>query len=446
MHGEAAPDRLPRIDRAVAALDGGRSRAAERPAADHRGRALYIYTSGTTGMPKAANINHYRLMLAGLRLRRRDGHARRPTACMTACRCITPPAAWWRPARCWSPAARSSSARSSRRANSGTTWSRHDCTLFQYIGELCRYLVQRRRIRDETRAPAAARLRQRAAARHLAATSRRRFRIPRILEFYAATEGNVTLFNFDGKPGAVGRMPWFLDASVSDRDRPVRRRDASSRCAMRGDSASGARPARSAKRSARSSTIRRSRAAGSRAMPTQAENEQQDPARRVRAGRRLVPHRRPDAPGRGRLFLFRRPHRRHLPLEGRERVDHGGRPRRSTAFPASSDANVYGVRGPGPRGPRRHGGDRVRRRSRSRRAARASARAAARLCAAVVPAHLRRRSRSPRRSSRRSSTWSSQGSIPAAAPMRSTSTIRAAAPTSARRRRSYRAHSLRRQR
>ena len=27
-------------------------------------RALYIYTSGTTGMPKAANINHYRLMLA----------------------------------------------------------------------------------------------------------------------------------------------------------------------------------------------------------------------------------------------------------------------------------------------------------------------------------------------------------------------------------------------
>ena len=34
-----------------------------------------------------------------------------------------------------------------------------------------------------------------------------------------------------------------------------------------------------------------------------------------------------------RLFLFRRPHRRHLPLEGRERVDHRRSRRRSAGFP-----------------------------------------------------------------------------------------------------------------
>jgi len=37
-----------------------------------------------------------------------------------------------------------------------------------------------------------------------------RFAIPRILEFYAATEGNFSLYNVEGKPGAIGRIPSFL--------------------------------------------------------------------------------------------------------------------------------------------------------------------------------------------------------------------------------------------
>jgi fatty-acyl-CoA synthase len=37
-----------------------------------------------------------------------------------------------------------------------------------------------------------------------------RFRIPQILEFYASTEGNVSLYNVEGRPGAIGRIPPVL--------------------------------------------------------------------------------------------------------------------------------------------------------------------------------------------------------------------------------------------
>ena len=45
---------------------------------------------------------------------------------------------------------------------------RCECTLFQYIGELCRYLVNSPPHPQETRAPPPPRLRQRLAARRLA--------------------------------------------------------------------------------------------------------------------------------------------------------------------------------------------------------------------------------------------------------------------------------------
>jgi len=80
-------------------------------------------------------------------------------------------------------------------------------TIFQYIGELCRYLL------PSTKPPPPNRLRL-ACGNGLSAeiweAFQSRFHIPQILEFYAATEGNFSLFNAEGKPGAIGRVPGFL--------------------------------------------------------------------------------------------------------------------------------------------------------------------------------------------------------------------------------------------
>src|SRR5262249_54195030 len=63
LHGDANAN-FPRIDRDIDSLAGDDLAAADRPALTIEDRALYIYTSGTTGLPKAANMNHYRVMLA----------------------------------------------------------------------------------------------------------------------------------------------------------------------------------------------------------------------------------------------------------------------------------------------------------------------------------------------------------------------------------------------
>jgi fatty-acyl-CoA synthase len=91
-------------------------------------------------------------------------------------------------------------------------WSdviRWDCTMFQYIGEFCRYLLQVNPGSNEIHH----RVRM-ACGNEFAPVVwdefKDRFRIPGILEFYAATEGGISLFNVEGKRGAIGRIPSYL--------------------------------------------------------------------------------------------------------------------------------------------------------------------------------------------------------------------------------------------
>jgi fatty-acyl-CoA synthase len=180
--------------------------ASEQRAVTLNDRALLIYTSGTTGLPKAAHVSHRRVMswthwFAGM-----TG----ATACDRLYNCL--------------PMYHSvggvvasgavlvgGGAVILREKFSGTTFWRDvaesGATIFQYIGELCRYLLA-----GQGEVPAhSLRL---AVGNGLSGdvwgAFQQRFAIPQVLEFYAATEGNFSLYNVEGKPGAIGRIPGFL--------------------------------------------------------------------------------------------------------------------------------------------------------------------------------------------------------------------------------------------
>ena len=171
-------------------------------------RALYIYTSGTTGLPKAANVSHFRLMqwshwFAGLMdVRSTD----RMYNCLPLYHSVGGVVA------ACAPLIGGASVVVRRRFSASEFWSDvvgHNCTLFQYIGELCRYLVNTPFHAQETQ-------------HHLRLCCgnglrpdvwkefKTRFRIPKILEYYASTEGNFSLYNCEGREGAIGRIPTFL--------------------------------------------------------------------------------------------------------------------------------------------------------------------------------------------------------------------------------------------
>ena len=115
---------------------------AERRGVTINDRALLIYTSGTTGLPKAASISHRRILnwggwFAGLTDASIDD---RLYDCLPVYHSVGGVVA---PCSMLTAGA---SVVLSDKFSASHFWHdivRWDCTLFQYIGELCRYLAER---------------------------------------------------------------------------------------------------------------------------------------------------------------------------------------------------------------------------------------------------------------------------------------------------------------
>ena len=177
--------------------------------------ALLIYTSGTTGLPKAARITHMR---AQLYMR---GFAGATGALKSDRIYVCLPLYHATGGLCGLGAAllNGGSVVLRRKFSASHFWkdvAGEGCTMFVYIGELCRYLVNHDEDPDETRHKL--RLAFGNGLRpDVWPVLKRRFRIPDVLEFYGSTEGNVSMFNFDGREGAIGRVPKWLSKRFSVR-------------------------------------------------------------------------------------------------------------------------------------------------------------------------------------------------------------------------------------
>jgi len=201
-------EKFSRIDLEVNQASRQEISISELPQLAIEDRALYIFTSGTTGLPKAASVSHARVLqwthwFAGM-MSIEPGD--RMYNCLPMYHSIGGVLA---------PGAvliGGGSVVIREKFSASQFWSdivRWDCTVFQYIGEFCRYLLH------ADPGPEAQNHRIRLACGNGMAPDvwgefQDRFRIPRILEFYASTEGNISLFNVEGKRGAIGRVPPYL--------------------------------------------------------------------------------------------------------------------------------------------------------------------------------------------------------------------------------------------
>ncbi|XP_035871446.1 solute carrier family 27 member 3 isoform X2 [Phyllostomus discolor] len=167
---------------------------------------LYIFTSGTTGLPKAARISHLKVLqcqgfyqLCGahqedviylaLPLYHMSGSLLGIVGCLGIGATVV----------------------LKSKFSAGQFWEdcqKHRVTVFQYIGELCRYLVNQPPSQAErghkVRLAVGSGLRLDTWERFV-----RRFGPLQVLETYGLTEGNVATFNYTGQRGAVGRASWL---------------------------------------------------------------------------------------------------------------------------------------------------------------------------------------------------------------------------------------------
>jgi fatty-acyl-CoA synthase len=209
VYGEAAKGE-PRLDLEIAAFSGEPLDAEERPRLNLSDPALYIYTSGTTGLPKAARITHSRALRIMLGFAAAIGAKRSDRVYM----CLPMYHTNGGVIALGLALSVGGSAFIREKFSASAFWNdclREKCTLFVYIGELCRYLMNSP-VRPEERQHKIRACIGNGLRPDIYEAFQKRFGVRAVLEFYGSTEGNAVMVNFDFKPCAIGRIPSWAAA------------------------------------------------------------------------------------------------------------------------------------------------------------------------------------------------------------------------------------------
>jgi fatty-acyl-CoA synthase len=200
------------LDAALAQVSGARPDRSHRAHLLGKDLCLYVYTSGTTGLPKAAKLSHSRTQtmsrafIGAVKGEERDRiYVALPLYHGTGGLCGV------------GVALNTGGTIVLRRKFSASAFwddvSDNGCTIFVYIGELCRYLINQPPHQKE-RAHRLKAIFGNGLRPEVWEKFQPRFNIPKIVEFYGSTEGNVAMANYEGKMGSIGRIPKYMDGKV----------------------------------------------------------------------------------------------------------------------------------------------------------------------------------------------------------------------------------------
>lgn len=176
----------------------------------HHDKLVYIYTSGTTGLPKAAVITNSRFIFIASAIHWLSGFK-------CSDRYYTPLPLYHTAGGCMSVGQMLiyGSTIVIRKKFSASSFfpdcQKYKCTIAQYIGEMCRYILavepKKSDCDHKLRMIFGNGLRPQIWTEFV-----NRFNIPKVAEFYGATEGNANIVNIDNVVGAIGFVSRILPA------------------------------------------------------------------------------------------------------------------------------------------------------------------------------------------------------------------------------------------